>query len=231
MAGLGVPGAGERGEQSVAAGVELLGGHLLGKDAVQRGQLCERGPLGAHPDLVGAERARGVGEVGRAERGDGGRRATPSRRSARARYCGRDAHPGGDHQPAREPSLVAGQADLLVDRSSGKRCGDGVSGAEGPGSADGRRPRARPGLGQFGGVGVHQVLGLGGEDARRTLTAAPTAPRSPRPRADTPRPASRWPGAGRSRVDSIDACPAWAWMASNAIPASRSRVKQVCRSW
>ena len=63
MSGLGVPGAGERGEQSVAAEVELLGA-LLGKDAVQRGQLCERGPLVAHPDLVGAERARGGGEPG-----------------------------------------------------------------------------------------------------------------------------------------------------------------------
>jgi hypothetical protein len=27
------------------------------------------------------------------------------------------------------------------------------------------------------------------------------------------------------RVDSIDRCPAWAWIASNAIPASRNRVK------
>ena len=32
------------------------------------------------------------------------------------------------------------------------------------------------------------------------------------------------------RVESIEAWPAWAWMASSAMPASRSRVKQVCRS-
>jgi hypothetical protein len=32
------------------------------------------------------------------------------------------------------------------------------------------------------------------------------------------------------RVDSIERCPAWAWIASNAMPASRSRVKQVCRN-
>ena len=31
-------------------------------------------------------------------------------------------------------------------------------------------------------------------------------------------------------MDSIEACPAWAWTASSAIPASRSRVRQVCRS-
>ena len=33
------------------------------------------------------------------------------------------------------------------------------------------------------------------------------------------------------RVDSIDAWPAWACTASNAMPASRSRVRQVWRSW
>ena len=32
------------------------------------------------------------------------------------------------------------------------------------------------------------------------------------------------------RVDSIEACPAWACTASSVIPALRSWVRQVCRS-
>jgi hypothetical protein len=109
VSGLGVPGAGERGEQSVAAGVELLGAHLPGKDAVQRGQLCERGPLVAHPHLVGAERARGVGEPG-VQSGvmTGGDGAEPQ--VGPCQVLGRDAHPGGDHEPTREAALVGGQA-------------------------------------------------------------------------------------------------------------------------
>ena len=157
-----VVGSGERGEQRVAADVELLGGDLCGTDAVQRRQLRQDRPLGQDPRVIGAESAGGIAEVGVQRRVVAGC-GDPQPQIGPGQELRRHAHPAGDHQPAREPPLMTGKVDLFLDRSSGKRCRRGVSGAEGPRAADRRWPRCGPGRGQFGGICVDEVLGLSGQ--------------------------------------------------------------------
>jgi hypothetical protein len=157
-----VVGSGERGEQRVAADVELLGGDLRGTDAVQRRQLRQDRPLGEDPWVIGAQGVGGIAEVGAQRRVVAGGGDTQPQVGP-GQELRRDAHPGGDHQPAREPPLMTGKADLFLDRSSRKRCRRGVTGTEGPRTADIGRPHCGPGRGQFGGVRVDEVLGLSGQ--------------------------------------------------------------------
>ena len=87
----------------------------------------------------------------------------PSRRSARARYSAETLILAVTMSQHAKRRWWAGRRSCSSTGSAENAAGTGYR-AQNARSADGRWPRARPGLGQFGGEGAHQVLGLGGED-------------------------------------------------------------------